>query len=224
MKSNGKRRAARVINAEDRGKLTRTWADSCESTATGRRLQAHRDRALFVLAWNSALRVSECLALDVGQLVYAPDRGLKMPKIRSGFELLAEQAKGGIGGHISVPRPARSALRAYLRAAAAEDWITRWTGPLFVRTKSSAGEAHGRLSKRAAQFAWERWQQAARISAPGYTWHDTRHTAVTRFSAACGGDAYQVALFARHRDLRTSMGYVHISPEQIDQCAEEMGP
>lgn len=208
------------MDAGARGHVLRVLRDAAESKATGRRLGALRDRAMLTLGWDSALRVSECLALDVEQLIATGHEKRKRPRITQRFELRPDQAKGGIGGTVFVPRAARDALRAYLDAAAEAGWVSRWSGPLFVRTKSAAGASHGRLSKRAAQFAWQRWQQAAGIDSPGYTWHDLRHTAVTRFSAACGGDAYKVAAFARHRDVRTSIRYVHVS--DIERAAEDM--
>ena len=175
-----------------------------------------RMRALALLAWGSALRLQECLALDLEQLA---DRQHGRPAIKTIGYLESHQAKGGpgwnSGGQFVVTRSARSALATYIKTAKAKGWAFTdgWSGPVFVaaRRNGQSNGNHGRLSARAAQHSWADMQQAAGITKP-YRFHDLRHDALTRFAREAQGDPFKVAQFGRLADLRTAMRYVHRSP------------
>ena len=102
-----------------------------------------RDLALFVLMAQSGLRVSEALAVTVGQV-----RGAR--GIRERVVLRPEDTKGGIGGEVILPRSARRVLGRWLgvRGGLGEE-------PLFP------GPRGGRLTVRAAEVRWRRRQEEA---------------------------------------------------------------
>lgn len=179
-----------------------------------------RTRALVLLMWGSALRVSEALALEVGQVLQSPPASAaRIGRIRGTGYLRATQSKRGCGeGPFVITKGARSALRPYLVEAFKRGWLPLedLAGPLFITAK---GGSHGRVGKRAAQTSWRQVQDRASVLEP-YRFHDLRHDAVTRVSNRAGGDAYKVAAFARLQDIRTTAVYVHSDPVVLSKLAE----
>lgn len=203
-------RAGRVMLEAHR----RALLDQIEGAAARERFSAIRARALYALAWSSALRLSECLSLDVGDVIDPSKKG--SARIVTTFYLPPHKAKGGAAGDVVISRATRDAIRHYvnelLERGLLDFFDPTWrTEALFVAGRGRGAEGGGgRLPKRAAQADFTRWQRLAQI-APPYRWHDLRHTAITRFAELVGGDAYKVASFARHKDVRTSLRYAHAS-------------
>lgn len=184
-----------------------------------------RTGALIRLAWTSALRVSECLALDCGQLV--EEHG-KTIRIRSSGYLRTHQAKGAADGRWSsagqfvVTLAVARALRLYILEARRRGWLSSdASAPIFIahrRTRNSP-DPHGRLTHKGARAAWYRLQRRAGLQRPLYRFHDLRHDAITRFADACKGDAFKVAQFGRI-DVRTASRYVHTRFTTIAEIAD----
>lgn len=213
----------RAIIPEDRAALLRALA------AHGpHQFEALRTAALVQLAWLSGLRISECIALDVPQLIEWQGA---VVRVRSAGYLRVDQAKGSKGrrpdgqwtsaGQFVVPAPAARALRAYVREGTTRGWLGRDAGPLFIahRRNGATSLGHGRLSRKGAWKAWQQLQRRAGLRRPFYRFHDLRHDAITRFATACHGHAFKVARFAR-LDLRTAARYVQLgSWEAIAEIA-----
>lgn len=184
-----------------------------------------RTTALVQLAWTSALRQSECLALTVSQLV-EPRRGGW--RIRSSSYLRTTQAKGAKDGRWSsagqfvVTPMASRALRAYIAEVSSRDWLDLDDddAPIFraLRLSPNAPSPHGPLSPRGARHCWVTLQRRAGVPRPFYRFHDLRHDSITRFAEACNGDVYKVAKFARC-DMRTAARYVHTRFEAVAELA-----
>jgi integrase len=212
-------RHGRAISKEDRAALLAALARHRPHD-----FEALRTRALVHLAWGSGLRLAECIALDVGQLVEW--RGA-VPHIRTSSYLRVEQAKGSrhdpahgwsSAGQFVITPPAAKALRAYLREADTRGWLKRNEGPVFVSYKPRRAGEHTRLTPRGARHSWYRLQRRAGLHSPWYRFHDLRHDAISRFSEACNGDVFRVARFAR-LDTRTAARYVHTSWTTITEIA-----
>lgn len=206
----------RAILPDDRARIRaalREWADAGS-------FHGLRTRALILLVWGSALRLSEALALELGQVLErAPTSPKRLGRVRSTGYLRAEQSKKHKGeGPFVVTKAAREALRAYLSEAIARGWIPtdEPAAALFVTVK---GNDHARMGKRAAQYSWQQAQERARVAAP-YRFHDLRHDALTRFSDQCEGNPFKVATFGRIRDVRTASTYVHADPLRLAKLAE----
>ena len=203
---------SRSLAREDRERILR----ELRNHRTGD-FQALRTRALVLLAMCSSLRVSECLALDLDQVVDGL-RGIRKVGI-----LERRQAKGGNGGAFVITSTARQALMAYIREARKRNWLDE-SGPLFIaqtRGKDSSGApcSHLRLSRYTAWRSWIKVQTRANIQ-PRYRFHDLRHDSGTRFAKAANGDAYRVSAHMRLSDLRTSLRYVHTDTDELLALAE----
>lgn len=221
-------RRARAIADRDLRAILASLDD--RSTGSRRDVSAMRVRVLALLGVESGLRLSEALALRLEQVIEDPHAS--SPRIVAQLDLEEHQAKGRSGprgytsaGIVNVPKRTRAAIRAYVIELRRRGWIKGppWRGTLFVRTRpgrlGSDELAHGPWSARSAQAAWIEAQRRAGVARP-YRVHDLRHTAITRWAAAAGGDAYAVAALARHADVRTSIGYVHHSPARMLEIAE----
>jgi integrase len=148
-----------------------------------------------------------------GSVVALRTRAIAALVIVSRGFLRPAQAKGGDAGAgpFELSPRARAALRAYLRAAIKAGWIA-WPAPpgtpLFLGHRGRAGAAgHGRLSKRASQWAWHAAQRRAGITEP-YGFHSLRHDSATRLRAA-GADVLDLQHHLRLRTTAHVMRYAH---------------
>ena len=189
---------------------------SVNAQAKGGSVIAIRDRALLTFGVTTALRVSECVAIDVAQVLTDSAR----LEVRSQSYIYKHQAKGGRAGPFVIPSRARTALRAWLRARA-ELGLEERGGALFVTTKHYNADQHVRLSKRSAQARIERWLERSGLGRE-YSFHDLRHTAVTRFDQQVNGNLSLVTRFARHSDPKHSMRYTHIADAKVQEAAESL--
>jgi integrase len=183
-----------------------------------------------LLAWGSALRLRECLALNVDQLLDLTDP--RPWRLRSTAYLRPEQSKSRRagarqwegGGTFVLSKAARVALRAYLRAAESRGWIA-WPPPpdvpLFITARGGGASRRAgqlRLLRRAAQYQWVALCKRASVSQP-YRFHDLRHDALTRVAEATNGDPFKVAAFGRFQSMDTALRYVHHSPIALADLA-----
>lgn len=231
------RAAPKTIAPVDRKALQRQLKHDAD---TGRYIPL-RNRALFLLTWSSALRLSEVLALTVGQVlelakVAAPSKskGKVRWRVRSSTYVTVKQAKGGkasnarsngrsesvrtwtSAGTVVIPARTRRAIAAYVRAAVdhgALD-VTAPDSPLWVQASSGR-----QLRARTIQYQWTGLQRRAGCSEL-YHFHCLRHDSLTRFAAACGGDVFQVAAFGRC-DPYTAQRYVHVEPRRLAGFADK---
>lgn len=221
-------RPGRAIEPSDRKALQQTAADQA---ANGKSFTAIRTHALVLLAWGSALRLKECLALNVDQLVDVNDS--RPWRLRATAYLRPEQSKSRRtgarqwegGGTFVVSKSARAALRVYLRAAESRGWIA-WppkpNTPLFLTVRgggSSRSTGQQRLLRRAAQYQWVSLCKRASVSQP-YRFHDLRHDALTRVGEATDGDPFKVASFGRIHSMDTAIRYVHHTATALSALAD----
>jgi site-specific recombinase XerC len=139
-----------------------------------------RDHMLLALALTTGLRVSELVALDVGDV--RNGKGVK-----GLVTLRAETTKGGKGGEIVVPEKVRRKLVAYLAWKAERGEDVGDDAPLFVsRGGGRAGAGRGsRLSVRTAEHVFTTWQTRAGFDRHVH-FHAMRHTFATRLLRATG--------------------------------------
>ena len=178
-----------------------------------------RTRALMLTVWGSALRVSEALALEVGQVLQGPPTAKQIPPIRGTAYLRADQSKKKMGeGSFVITKHAREALRPYLIEGIKRGWIPTDDpkSPLFITAK---GGGHNGLKIRAAQYSWKEAQQRAGILEP-YRFHDLRHDALTRVAHKSNGNTFIVMQFGRLRDMSNATRYVHVDMLRLTDLAE----
>jgi integrase/recombinase XerC len=144
-----------------------------------------RDRAIVVLLLYTALRLSELVALEIGDARVSARKGLLV--VRSG--------KGDQYREVPLNRPVRAALEAWLKVRAKH--VDAGEPALFV------GPQGRRLSARAVDLVI---RKAAARAGLQLSAHVLRHTCVTNL-VRDGNDIVLVAELAGHRRLETTRRY-----------------
>ncbi|MCY0875321.1 MAG: tyrosine recombinase XerC [Firmicutes bacterium] len=161
-----------------------------------------RDRALLELLYASGLRVSECAALDVADVV------------RSGG-VLRVLGKGRRERIVLYGSKAQEAIEEYLLHSRTK-WAQAGTTALFVNQRGS------RLSDRSMRRIVE--QYAARI---GTTKHVSPHTFRHSFATHLlegGADLRTVQELLGHQSLSTTQIYTHTAREHLMRVYEASHP
>ena len=158
-----------------------------------------RDRLMLALAYAGALRRQEVVGLAVADV----DVAHRLVTVRP------EVAKRGRGRVVAYPREATPLLVAYLERRRA---LSADSGPLFL-SESNRNRGHA-LSK------WTWHDVVGRIAAdaglPQFTTHTLRHLRLTHL-AVKGLGLHEIATYAGHRSLESTMAYVHLSGRHIDE-------
>jgi site-specific recombinase XerD len=186
-----------------------------------------RTRAAIELSWSAAIRLSELIKLDVGDLA---DRvNTKKWRIKEAFLLGPEKAKkyrskgvlSSASGKIRIPTKQREIVRYYIYSAQRAKIFPKKLSekqPLFVN------QSRNRISKRMLEKNFSDLQKRLGIvdehQRPVYRWHDLRHTAITRISEA-GANAFEVMNMSRIKSTRNVMRYLHPSDARVIELIEK---
>ncbi|MCB1061220.1 MAG: site-specific integrase [Calditrichaeota bacterium] len=162
-----------------------------------------RTRAIYLLQRVTAMRISEALALDLGQVWDGHD-------VSNYVALKAHQTKFKRNGRnlslLDKYRQAHTALRNYIRFREKSGGAIDMHGPLFVSVEGK------RLDRTAAHRALRRWAMAAGLPVGkegGITTHTARHTKLSE--AVNKGDIGLAVAIAGHADPRTLTDrYLHV--------------
>ena len=145
--------------------------------------KGRRDRALFRLLWDLALRRAEVIGLDLEHVDL--EKGVIWAKGKGKRER----------SWISLPDETRQALSAWIEARGDQ------AGPLFVSLHHGGG---GRLSGHAVHEIVRDLGQAVGVK----VWpHAMRHSSVTAALDQTKGDVRTVRLFSRHQSMETLLRY-----------------
>ena len=174
-----------------------------------------RDHVLFSIALGTGLRVSECVALNVGDV--ANGRGAK-----GVWTLRPECTKGGRGGTVALPDRLRRKVSRFLQWKVEHGESVEDDAPVFV--SRGGGREHktggGRLSTRAAQHTFTVWQQRCGFDRR-VRFHTMRHTFATNLWRATG-DLRLVQHAARHASPGTTSIYTHASVEDVLRAVQDL--
>ncbi len=182
---------------------------------TARRPEDLRDHMLFALALGTGLRVSELVALNVGDV--------KNGKGAKGLiTLRPETTKGNKGGEVAMPERLRRKMSRFFKWKVEQGEEMAATAPLFAsrgggRSRARAG---ARLSKRAAQAAFKAWQVRLgfdRIC----NFHMLRHTFCTNLWRATG-DIRLVQRAARHSSPTVTAIYAVPGTEDLLRAVQDL--
>lgn len=160
-----------------------------------------RDRALLLLGFAGALRRSEMVALDVGDIEFVAE-GIRL-HIRA-----SKTDQEGKGTVLGVPHGARAET---CPVRAVEAWVERVKeGPLF-----RAVDRHGNLSEsRMADYSVvrivRRAARAAGLSADSFRGHSLRAGMITE-AAKAGVPEGDIARQSRHRSVQVLRDYVRLA-------------
>ena len=157
-----------------------------------------RDRLMLALAYGGALRRQELIGLAVSDI----DPAHRLITVRP------DLAKRGRGRVVCYHRQTSTLLGQYLARRRA---LSKSSGPLFL---SESNRNRGRpLSK----WTWNDIIKAiaTRAALPQFTPHTLRHLRLTHL-AIKGLSLQEIATYAGHRSLESTMVYLHLSGQHID--------
>lgn len=183
--------------------------DLCDSTMIG-----IRDAAIILLGWTSALRRSELVALNIGDLDIS-DTGIILTVQRSKTD------QDGSGVHIGIPRSIHDPN--HCPVSAVENWISRYTRkrivgstnentPLFAKIGPSGrcrwwSKPEGRLSARTISLIVKRYVSMAGMSPEMYSAHSLRRGLATE-AGAVGVPERIISRHTRHKSISVLRGYI----------------
>lgn len=152
---------------------------------------------------SQAAQVLALTPLQYQQLLAAPDLRTAIGR----RDRVVRDAKGGTSGTVPLSRPAWSDLAAWMPH--------RPVGPttaLFVGLTSNATEPRP-LDPKAFERLMAKHARAAGLPDELATPHVLRHTFCTRLAEA-GRDIDVIRDLARHRDIRTTQRYIHVTDQR----------
>lgn len=171
--------------------------------AWGRILQAARsdtlrNRLMLCLGYDGALRREELVSLQIGDLEPA----------WSLIHVRAEATKSQRGRTVAFGATSGGLLVAYLRHRT--DVFGKVDGNLF---RSASRRNHG---AGLGPSAWSKTVTAIarRAQVPELSTHTLRHLRLTDLARA-GWDIEEIAQYAGHRDLSTTLTYIHLSGREL---------
>jgi integrase/recombinase XerD len=162
--------------------------------------EAVRNQVLLLLAYDGALRRQELVTLEIGDF----DVAYRQVRIR------AEHAKNGRERVVGYGQVTSRLLEAYVHHRRA---LSSKRGPLFL------SESHRNTASPLALVTWSKSVQrmAQRVGLPQFTTHTPRHLRLTHMARA-HMDLHQMALYAGHASLQTSMLYIHLSGVELTEA------
>jgi len=159
-----------------------------------------RNQVMLLLAYEGALRREELVTLEIGDFDFA----YRQTRIR------AEQAKNGAERVVGYGRITEQLLEAYLQQRRR---LSTQRGPLFL------SESRRNPGQPLSLVMWSKIiQRLAHDShLPQFTTHTPRHLRLTHLARA-HLDLHQIALYAGHRSLQTTMRYIHLSGVELTEA------
>jgi len=156
-----------------------------------------RTRLMFALSYDAALRRHELVTLETTDI----DPAHRLIRIR------AEHAKNRCERVVPYSAPTAQLYTSYLHERRA---ISRARGPLFL---SVSNRNAGRTL---TIWSWSKTvAHVARVSGVlRFTTHTLRHLCLTDLARA-GWDIHEIATFAGHRSLASTLLYIHLSGREL---------
>lgn len=191
-------------NVRDRGLIPRfrklPWIPSEEewrAVMQAVRQESVRNRAMLAFAYDAALRREELCSLETGDL--NPAHRL--------LEVRAETTKGRRARLVPYSEFTSQLYAAYLQARRA---FSRCPGRLFL------SESRRNLGKPISLWTWSKVVRgiADASGVKRFTPHTLRHLRLTDLARA-GWDIHEIAEFAGHRSVETTMVYIHLSGREL---------
>ncbi len=169
------------------------WQSLLQATKT----EILRNRVMFAFAYDAALRREEICALTTQDI----DPSLRLIRIR------AETTKN-LQERLVPYTEATSILYAtYLRERRS---LSQSRGPLFL------SESQRNRAQPISIWTWSKVVQgiAERAGVPEFTTHTLRHLCLTDLARA-NWDIHEIAIFAGHRSIESTMVYIHLSGRDL---------
>jgi integrase/recombinase XerD len=156
-----------------------------------------RNRVMLAFAYDAGLRREELCALEIGDI----DPSRRLLRIR------AETTKTRQERVVPYSETTSILYIAYVRHRAQ---LSRASGPLFL------SESRRNRTKPISIWTWSKIVEgiAKRSGVHQFTTHTLRHLCLTDLARA-GWDIHDIALFAGHRSIQTTLLYIHLSGREL---------
>ncbi|UOQ83306.1 tyrosine-type recombinase/integrase [Hymenobacter sp. 5414T-23] len=164
---------------------------------TAARQESIRTRFMLALAYDAGLRRGELCALRTEDV--DPTHRL--------LTLRAETTKSRRARVVPYSEPTSLLYAAYLQRRRE---LSRARGALFL------SESRRNQAQPLTQWTWSKVVHALaqRAGVPHFTTHTTRHLCLTDLARA-GWELHEIATFAGHRSLETTLAYIHLSGRDL---------
>jgi integrase/recombinase XerD len=161
------------------------------------RQETPRNRVMFAMSYDAALRREELCALEVDDI----DPAHRLIRIR------AEITKGRQERVVPYSEATGSIFSAYLKA---RSMISRARGLLFL------SESRRNCAQPLSIWTWSKVVKgiANRSGVSRLTTHSMRHLCLTDLARA-GWDIHEIARFAGHKSTETTLDYIHLSGRDL---------
>jgi integrase len=158
-----------------------------------------RNRVMLAFAYDAALRREELCGLCTDDI----DPSSRMLRIRP------ENTKGRRDRIVPYSATSGTLLRHYLLHRRA---LSRNRGPLFL------SESRRNFAAPVSIWSWSKTvlEIARRATVPRFTTHTLRHLCLTDLARA-GWDIHEIAAFAGHRSVQTTLLYIHLSGRDLSR-------
>jgi len=162
-----------------------------------------RTRLMTLLAYEGALRRETLVGLEVGD-VDLPNRLIT---------IRPEIVKGGKGNVVVFSAPTANAYARYLPELKAVATRSRRMNNRLFRSLSDRNYGSG-----LSPWAWNKivTALAAQADLPRFSPHTFRHMRLTHMARA-GFELLEIARYAGHRQLETTMVYIHLSGRELGE-------
>ena len=190
--------------ARDRGLIPRftklPWIPNDEQWKTvleAARMETFRNRMMLALSYHSGLRREELCGLETSDI----DPAHRMISIRS------ETAKNRRARVVPYSEATSDLLAVYLRRRRE---LSRERGPLFL------SESRRNSGRPISKWTWSKVVEeiSDRSGIAEFTTHTTRHLCLTDLARA-NWDVQEIAVFAGHRSIQTTLLYIHLSGRDL---------
>lgn len=190
--------------ARDRGLIPRftklPWIPNDEqwrAVLDAARCESFRNRLMLALSYDAALRREELCGLETSDI----DPAHRMITIR------AETTKTRRTRVVPYSPATGDLLAAYLRRRRE---LSRERGPLFL------SESRRNAGRPISKWTWSKVVEGIsdRANVPEFTTHTTRHLCLTDLARA-DWDVQEIATFAGHRSIQTTLLYIHLSGREL---------
>lgn len=171
--------------------------DQWQAVLQAARAEPCRNRLMLAIAYDAALRREELCALETADI----DPAHRLLHIR------AETTKNLMDRTVPYSEATGELYAAYLQVRRG---LSRERGPLFL------SESHRNHAKPLSIWTWSKVIEgiAERSGVWQFTTHTPRHLCLTDLARA-GWDLHEIAAFAGHRSMESSMHYIHLSGRDL---------
>lgn len=198
-----------LVGARDRALVPRfhrlPWIPTDEqwrAVLEAARTEPLRNRVMLALAYDAALRREELCQLATGDV----DPSTRLLRIR------AETTKNRQDRMVPYSVATSQLYAAYLQHRRE---LSRERGPLFL------SESRRNRARPISIWTWSKVvaRVAQRAGVPQFTTHTPRHLCLTDLARA-NWDLHEIARFAGHRSIQTTLQYIHLSGRELSAKLE----